>query len=92
MSDIDVLKDYVSKNGGLVNSLVVEPGFWQPNREFFVGMTLRDYFAGQALTGVLYLCKNDHLRDGESTEDMFASRAYELADAMLSARKETGSE
>lgn len=45
------------------------------------GMTLRDYFAGQALSGMLA-----HLL--KSTPSAFASNAYEIADAMLAAHKE----
>lgn len=40
------------------------------------GMTLRDYFAGQALIA----CRN------HSNEDWLAERAYKIADAMLKAR------
>ena len=46
-----------------------------------LGMTLRDYFAGQALTGAF--------ADGGNTEvldDVMARRYYEIADAMLAAR------
>lgn len=44
------------------------------------GMSLRDYFAGQALMG---LCTQNNLWNTS-----FASDAYYLADAMLKARKE----
>ena len=47
------------------------------------GMTLRDYFAGQALMGVLSNSKLDE-RIGENR---LARSAYEIADAMLKARK-----
>lgn len=51
------------------------------------GMTLRDYFAGQALAGVITVCNNDtELRNGTRPEDYFAIKAYALADAMLAAR------
>ena len=57
--------------------------------EFYYGMTLRDYFAAQALVG----CLSNHnllLRvDGESIESTrvaAADYAYALADAMLRAR------
>ena len=42
------------------------------------GMTLRDYFAAKALA-VLYMEADD--------DDHSAQRAYEMADAMLQARK-----
>jgi hypothetical protein len=46
------------------------------------GMTLRDYFAAQALNGI---CANqDNRVYGNSME--FARAAYRLADAMLTAR------
>jgi hypothetical protein len=47
------------------------------------GYTLRDYFAGQALAGILSL----PILSGETPED-FARRAYRVADAMLEAREE----
>jgi hypothetical protein len=52
-----------------------------------VVLNLRDYFAGQALNGLLasdspeYAYANDH--------DSATSQAYLLADAMLKARKDT---
>jgi hypothetical protein len=53
----------------------------------FTGMTLRDYFAGQALAGI---CAP--LYDDESPtiwkHREFAKGAYMFADAMLAARKE----
>jgi hypothetical protein len=64
------------------------------------GMTLRDYFAAKALTGLL----SEHLREGETASsiyctpnfndehskigDRIAAAAYVLADAMLRARGE----
>lgn len=42
------------------------------------GMSLRDYFAGQALI---------NLSDNGHTPDRSAQRAYEYADAMLKARE-----
>ncbi len=53
------------------------------------GMDLRDYFAGQALTGLLQV--RSELVDGESAfaghEQLAADDAYRFADAMLLARK-----
>lgn len=55
------------------------------------GMTLRDYFAGQALAG---LCASETEDDREVTIKQpalvyaeFAQQAYGLADAMLEARE-----
>ena len=50
------------------------------------GMTLRDYFAGQAVGSVMHLCARDTLALGESIEAAFARKAYAIADAMLAAR------
>lgn len=51
------------------------------------GMTLRDYFAGQALHGILM---NYTTEKFGATEEMVARYAYRYADAMLAerARKE----
>ena len=46
----------------------------------FPGMSLRDYFAGQALTGLLA----DQKRDG--LVKAYADDAYTFADAMIAAR------
>lgn len=45
------------------------------------GMTLRDYFAAKALTGLLADSELDHIAN------RYAELAYALADAMLKARK-----
>lgn len=56
------------------------------------GMSLRDWFAGQALAG---LCANRGYINAVSWEtapnSILVSRAYALADAMLAARKGTQS-
>lgn len=46
------------------------------------GMSLRDYFAGQALAGLLSVPNIAHL-----TESKVARMAYDQADAMLEVRK-----
>jgi len=46
------------------------------------GMTLRDYFAGQALAGMLA-----NLDNVSMTFSQFGSCAYKYADAMLAARE-----
>jgi hypothetical protein len=53
------------------------------------GMSLRDYFAGQALAGLLACEKFQPFRnDGEEiASGLIASNCYEIADAMLAARK-----
>ena len=68
------------------------------------GMSLRDYFAGQALQGMLansdwygkIMDTIDRMNTDETPahltmhHDMVASQAYEQADAMLTARRERG--
>ena len=49
---------------------------WERGME---GMTLRDWFAGQALAGMLA---------ASMREDNLSNRAYRLADAMIAAREE----
>jgi hypothetical protein len=53
------------------------PGIENP---IYDGMTLRDYFAAQAVQGLLASEVNAPLK-------VFAIRAYAIADAMLEARK-----
>ena len=53
------------------------PGIENP---LYDGMTLRDYFAAQAVQGLLASEVNAPLK-------VFAIRAYAIADAMLEARK-----
>lgn len=52
-----------------------------------MGMSLRDYFASQALIGVMNICRDDTRSQGETNPQMFSRKAYELADAMLAARE-----
>lgn len=47
------------------------------------GMTLRDYFAGQALAGI---CANTHENSPAGDWATSAEHAYAAADAMLAAR------
>jgi len=56
------------------------PGFeWQ---NYVPGMTLRDWFAGQALNGML----SNGRFSGQNTDEVTASVAYQYADAMLAER------
>ena len=61
------------------------PAFPPSNPGYAHGMTLRDYFAGQAISQIIATCANDTTH-GMTKADYFACRAYEIADAMLKAR------
>jgi hypothetical protein len=56
----------------------------EPNSAYFnaTGMTLRDWFAGQALAGGL-----DRWLEVQACDKEISGWAYEIADAMLEARK-----
>ena len=53
--------------------------------QFSTGMSLRDYFAGQALAGLLTQLAEDEFGPGH-----FAKASYEMADAMIAARNQKG--
>ncbi|NNH56885.1 hypothetical protein HLI01_08695 [Rhizobium laguerreae] len=55
--------------------------FASGNADVYRGMDLRDWFAGQALAGMLNSKALAHLRHAEQ-----AATAYQYADAMLAAR------
>ena len=62
------------------------PGWPYPEN----GMTLRDWFAGQALNAIITdtLSPRDcEFGDGTSPRDRIAERCYAIADAMLAARE-----
>jgi hypothetical protein len=51
----------------------------------YTGMSLRDWFAGQALIGLL--CDQDDIEVGRyASDDLAAAHAYRMAEAMLAAR------
>jgi len=61
-------------------------GYAFPHDSHYVdksGMTLRDYFAGQAISG---LCANDSATARMSPAEL-GECSYQVADAMLEARK-----
>jgi hypothetical protein len=61
------------------------PVYDRPSSVYYSGMSLRDYFAAQALMGLIV---NDRT---VSIECKISVRAYELADAMMKRRAgETG--
>lgn len=58
------------------------PACGNPEQDRFMpGMTLRDWFAGMALQGLCASCYET------MTDDGIACTAYEIADAMIKARK-----
>lgn len=52
------------------------------------GMDLRDYFAAQAMIGIMSTA--GAFQRADRREEMVARKAYEFADALLLARKEDG--
>ena len=60
------------------------------NQVYAQGMTLRQWYAGQALAGVISVCIGDMIEFGETAESMFAKKAFAIADAMLEAEKDDG--
>jgi hypothetical protein len=58
------------------------------NREIVRGMTLRDYFAAAVLPVVYTAYVEDGYPNGYPKFEEIAKDAYELADAMLIARKQ----
>lgn len=60
------------------------------------GMSMRDYFAGQALMGMIScqdfmndLIKQDHIESREDARKELSSEAYKYADAMIAERSDT---
>lgn len=58
---------------------------------FIPPMTLRDWFAGQALSAMLvngyHAASNMMLTPGQHPAELWANTCYHMADAMLEARK-----
>lgn len=74
MSDIEGGRAFPSSNDVTVGEFVTHG---------HTGMTLRDWFAGQALT---VLGNSELFKAEEPSDQTIAKAAYELADAMLHAR------
>lgn len=53
----------------------------------FQGMTLRDYFAAKAMSGMVANADFDYSPLGDNSIKNVADDAYKLADAMIRARK-----
>ena len=63
---------------------VLDVGYWGARS---AGMTLRDWFAGQALIGILSI--NGTIKhQPNKTPELCCPLAYEYADAMLKARED----
>jgi hypothetical protein len=60
------------------------PAFPRPSMATDDGMTLRDWFAGQAMAGIM---GNSGINHGIYPPDEAARNCYAIADAMLGARK-----
>ena len=63
------------------------PAYPVPMNNYDHGMTLRDYFAGQAVGEVIAYFADKHLIRNEPAPVAFARKAYEIADAMIAARE-----
>ena len=63
-----------------------EPAYPFSNSSYtrYLGMSLRDYFAGQALIGILI---NGIYDKGQYMKKSIAETAYQMADAMLEERE-----
>jgi hypothetical protein len=77
-------------NGGpAFPKIVTARSRWEDNREYDMegrdGMSLRDYFAAAALTGIL--ANQQQLQNMDAFNETPAARAYEIADDMLAARE-----
>ena len=57
-----------------------------PDGRFYSGMTLRDYFAGQALAGSISASENNGFINVQQA-GKFAAEAYLVADAMIAERE-----
>jgi hypothetical protein len=54
------------------------------------GMSLRAYFAGQALTGIIQAATNAHYtRNASSPDEVLAKWAVEIADALIAELNKT---
>ncbi len=57
-----------------------------------IGMSLRDWFAGMALQGLVQLACNPNIRNLNKSITDYAVEAYQMADAMLDVRSKTAPE
>lgn len=75
--------------GGLAFPKPLPPGHFGQGHNYGNGMTLRDYYAGQAMRGIL-----SHSRDKSPpwTPDEVAVDAFDQADAMIAEKAKRESE
>jgi len=57
-----------------------------PTQQRMTGMSLRDWFAGQALAGIAGHMTGPTQREGETAPQAHARWSYQVADAMLAER------
>lgn len=76
---------------GAVMIRYVSPAF--PGKNSFgddePGMSLRDYFAAVAVAACIERCVPHECEGGETMAEMFARKAYIVADAMLAEREKS---
>jgi hypothetical protein len=72
-------KGRIMKKTRAFPNITIEPGIneYSKTKVYDSGMTLRDYFAGQVISG--------HIYDG--MPDTLAAYAYDIADSMLKRRE-----
>jgi hypothetical protein len=75
----------IEDGGPAFHSITIDNGdnYNAPTKYYHRGMSLRDWFAGQALAAIPHIGCGCDLKNEE-----FAKAAYQIADAMLAARKE----
>jgi hypothetical protein len=76
----------INSGGPAFSTLFIEPEYGLG----YNGMTLRDYFAAAALTGILSSgdAKLENIISDKFATAVFAQSCYIIAEAMLAARKE----
>ena len=78
------MSEQINDGGTAFHSITIKGGdnYNAPTKCYHKGMSLRDWFAGQALVGLL----SGPAEEGATTPDLKAVVAYQFADAMLKAR------
>jgi hypothetical protein len=81
------MSDKVEDGGPAFPSGHIDVGADKVESAIHDGMTLRDYFAGQAMTKKAWPTEFVGKKETAEAYSEYARRAYKIADAMLSARK-----